>query len=99
MIEKIFENNKNKYICGLPLEGKTLGVMMPLLDKIIENNESFIVIDSKEEYYREYNGLLKERGYNVQVINLRNPRFSLAYNPLLLPYKLYKKILINLKNC
>jgi type IV secretion system protein VirD4 len=39
--------------------------------------------------YGKTYSLLKEQDYNIIVINLRDPSLSNAWNPLLLPYRLY----------
>lgn len=41
LINKIITNRKNLIIAGDTLTNKTVNIMYPLLDSIIENNESF----------------------------------------------------------
>ena len=41
LINKIIKNSKNLIIAGDTLTNKTFNIMYPLLNRIIENNESF----------------------------------------------------------
>ena len=49
-----------------------------------------IVTDPKAEIYKNNAGLLKKRGYKIVVLNFREPQKGNCWNPLALPYKLYK---------
>ena len=46
--------------------------------------------DVKGEIYDTLGGELKKQNYNTIVINLDNPKLGNCFNPLTLPYKLYK---------
>lgn len=78
-------------VYGKISSGKTTGFMFNNIEKIIDNNENFIVVDNKEEYYNNFMDDLIEKGYNTYLINLRNTIKSNGFNVLLLPYKLYKQ--------
>ena len=66
LINKIITNRKNLIIAGDTLTNKTVNIMYPLLDSIIENNESFLVLDAKEEYLNKYyKTLYDSKGKNV----------------------------------
>lgn len=69
--------------------GKT-STMFDEINKLIENNENLLIIDNKEEYYKTYAQNLKDNGYKVNVINFKDSTKSNGFNPLLMPYKLYK---------
>lgn len=70
--------------------GKTTGIMFNEVDKIIEREENLFIVDNKEEYYKTYAEKLINNGYNVKVINFKSPINSNGFNPLLMPYRLYK---------
>jgi type IV secretory pathway TraG/TraD family ATPase VirD4 len=63
---------------------------MPLINILANSGKSFIVTDPKGELYEKTSGLAKENGYNVIVLNFREPELGDGWNPLELPYKLYK---------
>ena len=50
-----------------------------------------IITDPKGEIYENTANMLKERGYNIVLLNFRNPQNGNAWNPMTLPYKLYKE--------
>lgn len=52
--------------------------------------ESMIISDPKAEIYAWTSEFLKEQGYNIKVINLRDPSKGHSWNPLALPYRYYK---------
>ena len=91
LINKIIKNRKNLIIAGDTLTNKTINIMYPLLDSIIENNESFLVLDTKEEYLNKYYKTLKEKNYNIIILNLKELQSSDCWNPLSYPYKLYQE--------
>ena len=62
--------------------------MIKLLDK---HNESMILTDPKGELYEETAELLKAEGYNIITLNFRDPQHGNAWNPMSLPYQLYKE--------
>ena len=69
--------------------GKTT-LMFNEVKELISNNENLFIVDNKEEYYKTFAKELKEKGYNVNVINFKDVTKSNGFNPLLMPYKLYK---------
>ena len=50
-----------------------------------------ILTDPKGELYENTGEMLKEYGYNVILLNFRDPHKGNAWNPMSLPYKLYKE--------
>ena len=50
-----------------------------------------IITDPKAELYKGAANSLKEKGYKIVVLNFREPEKGNAWNPLILPYKLYKE--------
>ncbi len=77
-------------VIGSTGSGKTQLIMLPRLRLAIKSQESFIVHDVKSELYDSLAGELKKQNYNTIVINLDNPTVGNCFNPLNLPYKLYK---------
>lgn len=78
-------------IIGKINTGKTRNILFNEVNKAISNNENLFIFDDRDEYYITYSKKLKESGYNVLTLNLKNPLKSNGYNPLLVPYKLYKE--------
>lgn len=81
--------NKN-LILGKISTGKTSNIIFPEVEKLIDEGKNIIIVDNKEEYYKTYMKDLKEKGYKTYVINFKDSEKSNGFNPLLLPYKLYK---------
>lgn len=82
---------KNKIVLGKIGSGKTRGIIFPLVENIIKNNESFMVIDNKNEHIKRFYKELKEKEYNIVMIDLKDMEASDTFNPLIYPYKLYKE--------
>ncbi|MDD4282301.1 MAG: type IV secretory system conjugative DNA transfer family protein [Bacilli bacterium] len=78
-------------IIGSTGSGKTESIVHPLIKLLAKNGESMIVTDPKGEVYEESANLLKERGYNIVLLNFREPQKGNAWNPLYLPYTLYRE--------
>ncbi|MDD3895979.1 MAG: type IV secretory system conjugative DNA transfer family protein [Bacilli bacterium] len=85
------DNGENHTIViGATASGKTTAVVDPLVQSLAKAGESMILTDPKGELYRNHSEMLKSKGYNIIVLNFRNPSLGNAWNPLTLPYKLYK---------
>ena len=91
MLEKVYNAQKNLIVSGDISTGKTTSILFPLVDKMIEKEESLLILDSKEEYINKYHNKLKEKNYNIVVLNLRDLDKSDGWNPIQLAYELYKK--------
>ena len=76
-------------IMGATGSGKTQIVVFPLVYSLAKHDESMIITDPKGEIYESTANMLRERGYNIVVLNFRNPQNGNAWNPMTLPYKLY----------
>ena len=70
--------NLNTLICGGSGAGKTRFYAKP---NIMNANTSFVVLDPKGELLRDTGNLLKEKGYDIKVIDLINMEKSHCYNP------------------
>lgn len=84
------DGESHNLVIGSTGTGKTQCVIHPLVKILAKKGESMIVTDPKGEIYRENAGLLKEKGYQILVLNFRDPQRGNTWNPLHLPYKLYK---------
>ncbi len=90
--ERIWLDNGESHnlVIGSTGAGKTQDVVHPLIKTLLRHGESLIVTDPKGEIYAECAGQLKARGYKIVVLNFREPQRGNTWNPLALPYKLYK---------
>ncbi len=77
-------------VIGSTGSGKSQTVVEPMVELLIKKGESMIITDPKGELYKAASVYLKERGYNVVVLNFREPQNGNAWNPLTLPYQYYK---------
>ena len=78
-------------VVGITGSGKTSAVIDPLVYSLAKHGESMVVTDPKGEIYRDHANYLKHKGYDLVVLNLRDPQMGNAWNPLMVPYNLYKK--------
>ncbi len=85
------DGESHNLVIGSTGTGKTQCIIHPLVKILAKKGESMIVTDPKGEIYRESAGLLKQRGYQILVLNFRDPQRGNTWNPLHLPYKLYKE--------
>ncbi len=77
-------------IIGSTGSGKTQLIVFPMVNVLAKKGESMIITDPKGEIYDATANMLKERGYKIIVLNLRDPQRGNAWNPFQMPYKLYK---------
>lgn len=78
-------------ILGTTGSGKSESVVKPMVKLLAKNSQSMIITDPKGELYHDSAAELKRRGYNIVVLNFRNPQRGNSWNPLTLPYKYYKE--------
>lgn len=90
ILEKLVETHKNILVSGDLQTGKTRKIIKPLVNELIFNNESFLMLDSKEEYLHSFYQDLKDKDYNIIIFNLKDTLKSDSFNPLEYPYQLYK---------
>ena len=77
-------------VIGSTGSGKSQTVVEPMVELLIKKGESMIITDPKGELYKAASVYLRERGYNVVVLNFREPQNGNAWNPLTLPYQYFK---------
>ena len=77
-------------IIGSTGSGKTEMLVHPMVKTLAKHDESMIITDPKGEIYEKNALELIERGYNIVLLNFREPQRGNCWNPLSLPYKLYK---------
>ena len=85
------DSEHHSLIIGSTGSGKTTLVVFPMVKVLAKKGESMIITDPKGEIYSQTAEMLKRRGYNIVVLNFRNPDKGSAWNPLHLPYQLYKE--------
>ena len=86
------DNGEDHYlVMGATGSGKTVIVAKPMIKLLAKHNESMILTDPKGELYEETAELLKAEGYNIITLNFRDPQHGNAWNPMSLPYQLYKE--------
>jgi type IV secretion system protein VirD4 len=78
-------------IIGSTGSGKTQALSFPFIRVMAKAGESMIITDPKGELYEGTANELKERGYNIILLNFRDPQKGNCWNPFYLPYKLYKE--------
>ena len=83
--------DSHNIVIGSTGAGKTQDIVHPKVKILAKNGESMIITDPKAEIYKEHAGLLKALGYNIIVLNFRDPQRGNCWNPLALPYRLYKE--------
>ena len=74
------DSYQNALIIGGTGVGKSSVVLIPSLFKM---RGSFIVHDPSGELFTKTSGFLKQKGYQIKVLNFTNPQSSSGYNPLI----------------
>ena len=77
-------------VIGSTGSGKTEMLVLPMIKLLAKKGESMIITDPKGEIYEQSARELKEKGYNVIVLNFRDPQKGSGWNPLAMPYELYR---------
>ncbi len=78
---------------GTTSSGKTSRFVVPTLQlmSMTASKPSFIVTDPKGELYAKCTNKLVKEGYDVRVLNLREPFLSVQWNPFTYAYDLYHR--------
>lgn len=77
-------------IIGSTGSGKTECIVKPMVNLLAKKGESMIINDPKGELYKYCGDYLKTQGYNIVVLNFREPDQGNAWNPLTMPYYYFK---------
>ena len=77
-------------VIGATGSGKTQTVIFPMVHSLAKARESMIITDPKGEIYEESANMLRARGYQILLLNFRDPQRGNAWNPMSLPYQMYK---------
>lgn len=75
---KKHRRNLNTLVCGGSGAGKTRFFCKP---NLMQCNTSFVILDPKGEILRDTGNLLKEKGYEIKVLDLITMEKSYCYNP------------------
>ncbi len=85
------DGEAHNLIIGATGSGKTQIVVFPMIKVLAKAGESMVLTDPKGELYEETSEMLRAYGYNVIVLNFRDPQKGNAWNPMSLPYRLYQE--------
>ena len=85
------DGENHSLIIGASGSGKTWTIIDPLVKILGKAGESMIVTDPKGEIYENNANMLREKGYNVIIVNFRDPEHGSAWNPLTRPYRYWKQ--------
>ena len=77
-------------VIGATGSGKTQTVILPMVHSLAKAKESMIITDPKGEIYEKTSNMLRSRGYQILLLNFRDPQNGNAWNPMSLPYQIYK---------
>lgn len=72
------KRNLNTAVVGGAGTSKTKSLAQP---NILQCNTSYVVLDPKGENLRDNGNLLKDKGYDIKILNLKEPWKSHCYNP------------------
>lgn len=70
--------------------GKTRRIILPTIRLMAKSHRSMIITDPKGEIYKKTANALKAHGYQINVLNFRDPSRSDRWNPLGVIEKLYR---------
>ena len=77
-------------VIGATGSGKTQTVVLPMVHSLAKAKESMIITDPKGEIYEKTSNMLRARGYQILLLNFRDPQNGNAWNPMSMPYQMYK---------
>ena len=84
------DSEYHNLVIGSTGSGKTTAIIFPMIELLSKNGESMILTDPKGELYEKKSNMLRSKGYKIVLLNFRDPGKGNAWNPLTLPYKLWK---------
>ena len=84
----IDDSEYHTLVIGATGSGKTQTVIKPTVKFLAKKGESMIITDPKGEIYEATAEMLKDKGYQILLLNFRDPQNGNAWNPMSLPYKI-----------
>ena len=78
-------------VIGATGSGKTSGFVDPTMIHLMKGRESMIITDPKGEIYEHHSGKLRELGYQIIILNFREPQKGNCWNPYDLPYSYHQE--------
>ena len=81
------DSNMHSLVIGATGSGKTAGIINPTMKMLMKAHESMVITDPKGEIYEDNYKILKDLGYQIIVLNFREPQKGSCWNPYDLPYK------------
>lgn len=89
--EKLYVDGSDAHtlLVGATGSKKSRLVVMPAVRTIAAAGEGMVICDPKGEIYRRTAGYLKQMGYQIYAINLREPQKGDGWNLLQIPYEHY----------
>jgi type IV secretion system protein VirD4 len=90
-----FSKPAHSLVIGTTGSGKTTTFVSPVIQILSETKTkpSLFISDPKGELLADHQAALKEKGYEVKVLDLRNPYSSVRWNPLERPFLMYQESL------
>lgn len=90
-----FSKPAHTLVIGTTGSGKTTTFVNPSIQILSETKTkpSLFISDPKGELYADHVEALKKKGYEVKVLDLRNPYNSVRWNPLERAYTYYQRML------
>lgn len=77
-------------VIGSTGAGKTQTTVLPMVNLLSKHDESMVITDPKGEIYEQTSNYLRSLGYNIVLLNFRDPQQGNSWNPMYLPYSLYR---------
>lgn len=78
-------------VIGSTGAGKTQTTVLPMVNLLAKHDESMIITDPKGEIYEGASNYLRSLGYNIVLLNFRDTQQGNSWNPMYLPYSLYRE--------
>lgn len=95
-------SEENLLIYGKPSRIKYTSILFPYLHSLIVSGNSFVVTDPESKILAAHGDLLLENGYRIVSINSRHVEQSNCWNPMFIPYQVFKNgeidLCVNLLN-
>ena len=87
------KNETHALVIGTTGTGKSQLLVHPSIRILAHSAEkpSLVMTDPKGELYEAHYNMLKEEGYDVQVLNLDNPYMSSRWNPMEIAWNIYER--------